>query len=96
MVQSPTFRAKGVRVAIQVRNQKGELAKLTRAIAELGGDFVSLAVFLSRDSQNSQITLKVQDLPRALVVSALEKLGAQIEDVREITAPYEPQIFPKA
>jgi acetoin utilization protein AcuB len=94
MAEALGGRANGVRVAMQVPNQKGELAKLTRDLAALGGNIVSLAVFLSKDSQNSQITLKVQDLSRDEVIKAIENMGAKIDDVREIAAEYEPQFFP--
>ena len=95
MAEALGGRAKGVRVALQVPNQMGELKKLTGNIAELGGNITSLAIFLSKDSKISQITLKVQGVPRDAVVNAIEKMGAKIDDVRETTTPYEPQIFEK-
>jgi acetoin utilization protein AcuB len=95
MAEALGGRAKGVRVALQVPNQMGELAKLTGGIAELSGNIISLAIFLSKDSKISEITLKVQGVSRDAVVKAIEKVGAKIDDVREITTPYEPQFFPK-
>ncbi len=94
MAEALGGRAKGTRIAVQVPNQKGELAKLTGNIAALGGNIISLAVFLTKDSLNSKITLKVQNLPHDVVVDAIEKMGVKIDDVREITTEYKPQIFP--
>jgi len=78
---------------VRVPNQKGVIAKLSTKIAELGGNFVSLAVFLSSDAQHREITFKVQDVGRDAVVSASEKTGAQVMDAREVTAEYQPQLI---
>ncbi|HEX7593851.1 MAG TPA: CBS and ACT domain-containing protein [Anaerolineae bacterium] len=93
MAEALGGRAKGLRVAMRVPNQKGVLATLAAQIAELGGNIVSLAVFLSGDAQHREITLKVQDAERDAIIKAIEKTGAQISDVREINAEYQPQLI---
>jgi acetoin utilization protein AcuB len=93
MAEALGGRAKGLRVAMRVPNQKGVLATLAAQIAELGGNIVSLAVFLSGDAQHREITLKVQDAERGAIIKAIEKTGAQISDVREINAEYQPQLI---
>jgi len=93
MAEALGGREKGVRVTVRVPNQKGVIAKLSTKIAELGGNFVSLAVFLSSDAQHREITFKVQDVGRDAVVSASEKTGAQVMDAREVTAEYQPQLI---
>lgn len=93
MAEALGGRAKGVRVVLRVANQKGVLGILAGKIAEVGGNIVSLAVFLSSDAQHREITLKVQDADRDAVVKAIEKTGAQISDVREINAEYQPQLI---
>ncbi len=93
MVEALGGRAKGVRIVLRVPNQKGVLANLAGKTAELGGNIVSLAVFLSGDAQHREITLKVQDVEREALVKALEKTGAQIIDVREVTVEYQPQLI---
>lgn len=93
MVEALGGRAKGVRIALRVPNQKGVLANLAGKTAELGGNIVSLAVFLSGDAQHREITLKVQDVDREALVKTLEKTGGQIIDVREVNAEYQPQLI---
>lgn len=93
MAEALGGRAKGVRVVLEVPNQKGVLAKLASKIAELGGNIISLAVFLSGDVQQREITLKVQDVNRDAVVKAIEGSSAKVMDVREITAEYQPQFI---
>ncbi len=92
MVEALGGRAKGLRVVMRVPEEKGELAKVTAKIAELGGNIVSLAVFLSSDAQHREVTLKVQEVKRETLVATLEKNGAQVIDVREVNAEYQPQL----
>ena len=93
MAEALGGRAKGIRIVMRVPEVKGELAKVTSKIAELGGNVVSLAVFLSSDAQHREVTVKVQEAKREDLVAALEKTGVQIVDVREITAEYQPQLI---
>ena len=93
MVEALGGRAKGIRVVMRVPEVKGELAKVTARIAELNGNIVSLAIFLSSDAQHRQVTLKVQEVKREELVAALEKTGAQIIDVREVAIEYQPQLI---
>ncbi len=92
MAEALGGRTKGIRIVACVPDEKGELAKVTARIAELGGNIVSLAIFLNSDAQHREITLKVQDVTREAVISALEKTGAKIIDVREIAAEYQPNL----
>ncbi|MBI5034863.1 MAG: CBS domain-containing protein [Chloroflexi bacterium] len=93
MAEALGGRAKGVRIVMRVPEVKGELAKVTAKIAELGGNIVSLAVFFSSDAQHREVTVKVQEAKREEMIAALEKTGVQIVDVREITAEYQPQLI---
>ena len=90
MAEALGGRTKGIRIVACVPEEKGELARVTAEIAELGGNIVSLAVFLNSDAQHREITLKVQDVTREALIAALEKAGAKIIDVREIAAEYQP------
>lgn len=92
MAEALGGRAKGTRVVICVPEVKGELADITGRIAELGGNIVSLAVFLNSDAQHREVTLKVQNVKREDLLAALEKTGARIIDVREISEVYQPQV----
>jgi acetoin utilization protein AcuB len=77
-------REKGTRLTMLVPEQKGMLANLTHDIAEMGGNIVSLGTFLGEDPTNRLITVKVSGIGRDKLVSAMEALGMEVVDVREI------------
>jgi acetoin utilization protein AcuB len=93
MAEALGGREKGVRIALRVPNEKGVLANLAGKIAEVGGNIVSLAVFLSGDEKHREITFKAQDAERDALVKAAEKSGAQVIDVREINSEYQPTLI---
>jgi acetoin utilization protein AcuB len=72
----------GVRLSILVPEQPGILADITRAIADLGGNIISLGTFLGEDPTNRLITVKVADVPEDKLVAAMKPLALEIEDVR--------------
>jgi acetoin utilization protein AcuB len=77
-------REKGVRLTMLVPEEKGMLASITRDIAEMGGNIVSLGTFLGDDPTNRLITIKVAEVGQGELVSAMEALGMEVVDVREI------------
>jgi len=79
-------REKGVRLTLEVPDQKGVLASITGAIAALGGDIVSLSTFWGEDLTTGVITVKVREgtATKRQLVGAMEKLGLEVVDVREI------------
>lgn len=76
-------REPGVRVAMLVRNQPGELARLTRAIADSGGNIVSLADYAGTSPDNRQVLVKANGIARDALVGALTPAVLEILDVRE-------------
>lgn len=71
-------RQAGVRVTALVQDRPGELDVLTHAIAEAGGDFLSMGTFAGESSANRTVTFKVQNLDedavRELIAPHIEKL----------------------
>lgn len=96
MAEALGGREKGVRVSIRVPEVKGELAKIAGVIAELGGNIIAVATFVASDTQHRDITMKVQGVKREELVTALERCGVQIMDVREISSEYQPQLISSA
>ncbi len=76
-------REKGIRLTMLVPEQTGMLATITRDIAEMGGNIISLGTFLGDDPSNRLITVKVAELGQDELVSAMEALGMEMVDVRE-------------
>jgi acetoin utilization protein AcuB len=77
-------REKGIRLTMLVPEQVGILATITREIAEMGGNIVSLGTFLGEDPTNRLITAKVAEVGEDELVSVMEAMGMEIVDVREI------------
>ena len=92
MVEALGGRTKGIRIVARVPEVTGELARVTARIAELKGNIVSLAVFLDRDAQHREITLKVQGVTREILLAAMQETGAEILDIREIAAECQPKV----
>jgi acetoin utilization protein AcuB len=78
-------RERGVRLTLQVPDEKGMLASITGAIAALGGDIVSLSTFWGEDLTMGVITVKVreQTAARRQLVEAMEGLGLDVVDIRQ-------------
>jgi acetoin utilization protein AcuB len=93
MAEALGGRAKGLRITVRIHELKGELAKVASKISELGGNIISVAMFLGSDSQHRELVVKVEDVKRDVVVAALEKMGDQLIDVREISVEYQPTLI---
>jgi acetoin utilization protein AcuB len=76
-------REQGVRVTVQVSDSPGELAKLTKAIAEAGGSFIAMGQFAGPDLGSKLVTFKVSGLKKEAVKKALEGMVQKFWDVRQ-------------
>ena len=77
-------RDKGVRIVLLVPAVKGELAKVTTEIANLGGNILALGTFMGEDSSNSILTLKVEGVPQDKLAETLRPHVEEILDIRVI------------
>ena len=77
-------REKGVRLTMLVPDQKGILATITHEITKMDGNIISLGTFVGDDPTNRLITVKVSEVGQDELVSAMEALGMEIVDAREI------------
>jgi len=75
-------RESGVRVAVLVKDIPGQLAQLTKAIADKGGNIVALGTFAGEDPSTRDITIKIQGLELEEVKALLEPLVEKIVDIR--------------
>jgi len=76
-------REKGVRLTLQVPNEKGVLASITSQIAQMGGDIISLGTFLGEDPTEGLLTVKVAEVSQDRLVEALATSERKLVDVRE-------------
>lgn len=83
LLEMMAAREPGVRLDVLVPKAAGELAKLTRVIYEAGGNILALGTFLGESSENWEVTIKVADVDRKVLVSTVEPFVERILDLRE-------------
>lgn len=76
-------RESGIRVTALVPDLLGELDKVTHAIAEAGGSFISFGQFNGDDDNHRIVTFKVSGMAQEKVITAVSPVVDQIVDVRE-------------
>jgi acetoin utilization protein AcuB len=76
-------RQKATRVTATIREQPGELAKVTKAIASNGGDFISFGMFSGPDANSRVITFKVQGIKKEKIKDVLADVVIKFWDIRQ-------------
>ncbi|KPV50759.1 hypothetical protein SE17_25045 [Kouleothrix aurantiaca] len=76
-------REKGVRATVLVPDRAGQLAQLTHAVAELGGNIIALSTFAGEDLSNSLVMCKLTGVEPELLRKQLAPLVERIVDIRE-------------
>jgi acetoin utilization protein AcuB len=72
----------GIRVTVLVKEKPGELAKLTKAVSEAGGDFIAFGMFTGQDTTNKMVTFKVTGLNLDALKKAITPIVTEIVDIR--------------
>jgi acetoin utilization protein AcuB len=75
-------REKGVRVSALVEDKPGQLLKISKAITDAGGNFISFGMFSGPDTSVKLLTFKVAGMKKDDVKKVLEKVVKKFEDVR--------------
>jgi acetoin utilization protein AcuB len=76
-------RDKGVRVTATIEDKPGELARVTRAIADAGGNFVSFGFFAGEDASSKVLTFKVAGVRKDEIRKVLGSSVKKFWDVRQ-------------
>jgi len=76
-------RMSGIRVTAVAEDHPGQLAKITKAIADAGGNFISFGQFASNDAKTVIVTMKVAEMKIEAVRKALAKVVVKLMDIRE-------------
>ena len=76
-------REKGLRLTVRIPERMGEIARITTAIAQLGGNLLALGSFLGDDPTTAIVTVKVVNVPADQLEAAMQELGLEILDTRE-------------
>jgi acetoin utilization protein AcuB len=77
-------RDEGVRLTLLCPEHRGQLAALTGAVAEMGGNIVSLGTFWGKDATNALITMKVAGVDKDKLVEKVKPHVLELIDVREV------------
>ena len=75
-------RQKATRVTASIPDKRGELAKITKAIAGAGGNFISFGMFSGPDSSTKLVTFKVEGISKELIRKVLGKTVRKFWDMR--------------
>lgn len=75
-------RHSGVRVTALAPNIPGELAQITTALHENGGNIISLSTALGESTRSGLLTFKVEGIDLDRVREIVEPLVDEIEDIR--------------
>jgi acetoin utilization protein AcuB len=75
-------RERAVRVSALVNNVPGELARLTKAIFEAGGNILALGTFMGESTADTQVLAKVAGVSAEALRAALEPAVRRIVDLR--------------
>jgi len=73
----------GIRVTAIVEDHPGQLAMITKAIADAGGNFISFGQFATEDGKTVIVTFKVAEMKLEDVKKTLAKVVVKFVDVRE-------------
>jgi acetoin utilization protein AcuB len=77
-------RENGIRITALIREQRGQIARLTQAIASQGGNFVAFGQFAGPSPSYRQITFKVAGLEEAQLKEIIQPLIEKLIDVRTV------------
>jgi acetoin utilization protein AcuB len=77
-------RKKGVRATLLIPEKRGEIAQMASAIADAGGNIISIGTFLGEDPTNAICTLKLEGIGKDDLPSVVEPYVEEILDIREV------------
>jgi acetoin utilization protein AcuB len=75
-------RQKALRVTAAIADKPGQLAKLTQAIAQNGGNFISFGMFSGPDANSRLVTFKVEGISKNKVKEVLDSVVVKFWDMR--------------
>jgi len=76
-------RDKGIRVTATIEDKPGELARVTKAIADAGGNFVSFGFFAGRDASTKVLTFKAEGIKKEEIKEVLGNVVKKFWDIRQ-------------
>lgn len=78
-------RSKGLRLTLDVTEEKGALARIANEIVKENGNILSMATFSGTDATDRIITVKVAGAPKEALLTGLESQGVKVLNAIEIS-----------
>jgi len=75
-------RQKALRVTATLVDKPGQIARLSKAITQAGGNFISFGMFAGPDANTRLVTFKVEGMKRNQVREVLEPIVVKFWDMR--------------
>jgi acetoin utilization protein AcuB len=79
-------RRAGIRATVSLPDTPGELAGLTKAIHDLGGNIIALGTFMGENPSEGVVTFKVEGVKMDALKQAIQPLVRKIIDIRTTKA----------
>ena len=76
-------RTKAIRVTAEIDDKPGTLARVTKAVADAGGNFISFGQFSGDDPASKILTFKIAGLKKDEITKALTKTVKKFWDIRQ-------------
>lgn len=76
-------RSKALRVTAEIEDKPGALAKISKAVSDAGGNFVSFGQFTGSDSTSKILTFKVAGIKKEEIKKVLGKFVKKFWDIRQ-------------
>ena len=76
-------RHSGIRLSFLVENKPGQLAKLSHAVSEIGGDIITMGTFAGSQSGIGEMMMKVSGVAMEALNEAIAPYIVEILDARE-------------
>ena len=77
-------RQKALRVTASLADKPGQIARLSKAITQAGGNFISFGMFSGADANTRLVTFKVEGMKKNQVKEVLEPIVVKFWDMRLI------------
>jgi acetoin utilization protein AcuB len=77
-------RQPGIRVTFKLINKPGQLAKISRAVCDIGGDIIAMGTFSGESSGEGEMMMKVSGVELEALQNALKPYIVELVDAREM------------
>lgn len=74
----------GLRIMVRVPEGKGILAKISKEIADLGGNIISLGTFADRVDNTRMLLIKVEGVSQEALLAGVSSIGDEVIDARVV------------